>query len=144
MSRSQLPHAFLFAIGVFSAGCTKDEGPLYIPEPVTLDPGIPMDTVFFATEVMPVFQQHCWVCHPPMGEMDLSTGVAYANLVNVPALGYAPALRIVPGDPMASVLWHKISQSTTYGLNMPPNGTFLTNEELQTIRDWIEQGAMDN
>ena len=79
-----------------------------------------------------------------MGGMDLGTGVAFSNLVNVPSTGYAPAMRIVPGDPLASVLWHKVSQSSTYGLNMPPNGTFLSVEELQVIRDWIEQGAQDN
>ena len=66
------------------------------------------------------------------------------SLVGVTSTNHAPALRVVPGDPMASVLWHKVSQSTEYGIPMPPNETYLSGSELQTIRDWIEQGAMDN
>lgn len=124
-------------------GCAKDEGPLIVPKPV-VNIGEPIDTAHFATEVLPIFEEHCYVCHPPMGDMDLDGTVAYDNLVNVPTSGYAPAVRIVPGDPAASVLWHKISQSGEYGLNMPPNETFLSIEELRTIRDWIEQGALNN
>ena len=144
MSRSIPAFTVLLGMSVLFIGCAKDEGPLYLPDPIPVEPGTPIDTAYFAAEVMPIFQQHCWVCHPPMGGMDLGTGVAFSNLVNVPSTGYAPAMRIVPGDPLASVLWHKVSQSSTYGLNMPPNGTFLSVEELQVISDWIEQGAQDN
>lgn len=124
------------------AGCAKEEGPVFIPR--TVVPGEAIDTAYFSTEVVPIFTQHCWTCHPDMAGLDLGATMAYSNLVNVTSTNHAPAIRIVPGDPMASVLWHKVSQSPTYGLNMPPNGTFLSNEELQTIRDWIEQGALDN
>ena len=79
-----------------------------------------------------------------MGGLDLGTTEAYNNLVNVVSVGHAPAVRIVPGDPAASVLWHKVSGSPTYGLNMPPNGTTLSAEELQLIFDWIMQGAPNN
>ncbi|MBK6831901.1 MAG: c-type cytochrome [Flavobacteriales bacterium] len=94
--------------------------------------------------MLPIFEQNCWVCHPPMGGMDLGEAEAYANLVNVASTGYAPSLRIVPGDPAASVLWQKVTGSGEFGLTMPPNGTTLSFEELQTILDWIEQGAQDN
>ncbi len=50
-------------------GCAKDEGPLYIPKPV--DPGEPIDTAYFNTEVVPIFIQHCWTCHPDMAALDL-------------------------------------------------------------------------
>jgi hypothetical protein len=124
-------------------GCAKDEGPLYIPKPV--DPGAPMDTVFFSTEVMPIFQAHCWVCHPPMGGgMDLTEGMAYSNLVDVTSSGYGPSVRVLPGDPEASVLWHKINFSSEYGLGMPPSGAPLSSAQIETIRLWIEQGSMDN
>jgi predicted small lipoprotein YifL len=124
-------------------GCAKDEGPLYIPEPV--DPEVPMDTVHFSTEVMPIFQAHCWVCHPPMGGgMDLTEGMAYSELVGVTSNGYDPAVRVSPGNVEASVLWHKISFSGDFGLGMPPNGAPLSSDEIETIQLWIEQGAMDN
>ncbi|MDX9750368.1 MAG: hypothetical protein RBT71_04730 [Flavobacteriales bacterium] len=43
-------------------------------------------------------------------------------------------------------LWLKvlIGMFLGIGLGMPPNGSALTSAELQTIREWIEQGAMDN
>ncbi|TXI76414.1 MAG: hypothetical protein E6Q44_15625 [Flavobacteriales bacterium] len=134
--------ALLLVVAVL-VGCAKDEGPLHVPRPV--DPTIPMDTVSFSAEVVPIFTAHCWLCHPPMANgMDLSAQYAYGELVNVPSVNWAPALRVVPGDPEASVLWNKINFTETYGLGMPPNGTPLSSEELRTIREWIEQGAMDN
>lgn len=123
--------------------CAKDEGPVYIPAP-PLPPGVAMDTVYFNSEVLPIFVQHCWTCHPTMGGLDLGATEAYNNLVNVTTTGYAPQMRIVPGDPGASVLWHKVSGSPSYGLTMPPNGTTLSATDLQLIHDWIEQGSLDN
>lgn len=123
-------------------GCAKDEGPLYIPKPV--DPSEPIDTAYFNTEVVPIFIDRCWTCHPTTAGLDLGATEAYSNLVNVTSTNHAPAIRVVPGDLDASVLWHKVSGSDTYGLNMPPNGTFLSAQEVQTIHDWIEQGALNN
>ncbi|MBX2972747.1 MAG: hypothetical protein KF797_06565 [Flavobacteriales bacterium] len=140
----RLPPSLSFLIAAtLLAGCAKDEGPLHVPRPV--DPAAPMDTVHFSTAVLPIFVEHCWLCHPPMADgMDLSPQYAYSSLVNVPSVNWAPALRVVPGDPDASVLWHKVNFTDEYGLGMPPNGSALTSAELQTIREWIEQGAMDN
>ena len=112
--------------------------------PPVPEPGAPIDTAYFNTEVLPIFTLHCWNCHPVSGALDLGVAEAYTNLVNVVTTGYAPQKRIVPGDPDASVLWHKVSASGTYGLTMPPSGTLLNAAELQTIRDWIEQGALNN
>ncbi|MBL7965152.1 MAG: hypothetical protein JNM31_15060 [Flavobacteriales bacterium] len=134
--------SFMLLTFVVLAGCTKEEGPLYVPEPTP--PGEPVDSAFFSTEVLPIFTAHCWTCHPDMANLDLSAVGAYASLVGVTSNNYAPSLRVTPGDPMASVLWHKISGLGTYGLTMPPSGATLSAAELQTIRDWIEQGARDN
>ncbi len=140
----RMPHRItLVLLTALLAGCAKDEGPLFVPRPV--DPAIPMDTVSFSAEVVPIFTAHCWLCHPPMANgMDLSAQFAYGELVNVPSVNWAPALRVVPGDPEASVLWNKVNFTETYGLGMPPNGAPLSSAELQTIREWIEQGAMNN
>ncbi|MBZ0204964.1 MAG: hypothetical protein K8H89_01475 [Flavobacteriales bacterium] len=134
--RSSIP-VVLASILVFLVGCAKDEGPVYIPRTL-------VDTVHFSTEVVPIFTAHCWNCHPTMADLDLGVPYAYANLVNVTSSNHAPAIRVVPGDLDASVLWHKVSGSDTYGLNMPPSGTPLSFQELQTIHDWIEQGALNN
>ncbi|HMU12471.1 MAG TPA: hypothetical protein PKE53_00610 [Flavobacteriales bacterium] len=129
-------------LAVALASCTKDEGPLYVPEPASA--GDPVDTAYFNAEVLPIFTAHCWTCHPPMGDMDLSAAEAYNSLVGVESTNHAPALRVAPGDPEGSVLWNKINYTEVYGLGMPPDGTALSSEELATIRDWIEQGALNN
>lgn len=79
-----------------------------------------------------------------MGDMDLSESLAYGSLVGVESSNHAPALRVAPGDPDASVLWNKVNYTEVYGLGMPPDGSALSSEDLATIRDWIEQGALDN
>jgi len=129
---------------VLLAGCAKDEGPLFIPQVPPVVPGEPIDTAYFTTEVQPIFDQKCWVCHPPNAGLDLGEGMAYDDLVNVTSTGFAPMLRVVPGDLENSLLWHKVSFTGQYGLNMPPAGEPLSTEELQVIRDWIEQGAQEN
>ncbi|MBV6404255.1 MAG: hypothetical protein IT228_13165 [Flavobacteriales bacterium] len=134
--------SYVLAFALLLSACTKDEGPLYIPAP--RPPDEPIDTAYFSAEVLPIFIAHCWTCHPPMGDMDLSATEAYGNLVNVESSGHAPAVRIVPGDPDASVLWNKVNYTEVYGLGMPPDGTALSSEELATIRAWIEQGALNN
>lgn len=141
MKLTHLPPIAIVAL--LLASCTKDEGPLHLP-PVPTNGGEPIDTVYFSGDVIPILQQHCWVCHPPNAGMDLGADMAYDNLVNVTTTGFAPMKRVVPGDLINSVLWHKVSYTGLYGLNMPPAGEPLTAEELQIIRDWIEQGAMDN
>lgn len=132
---------YLLFISVVTS-CVKDEGPLPVPRPAV--PGEPVDSAYFATEVMPIFTAHCWTCHPPMADMDLSDGEAFNSLVGVASTNHAPAIRVVPGDPDASVLWNKVTFTDVYGLGMPPDGTFLSPAELAVIRDWIEQGAQNN
>ena len=149
---------WLITIGVILvvASCAKDEGPVPVPRPVppvtpidtTGNPTdttvTPIDTAYF-TDVAAIFHAKCWLCHPPYGGMDLIPSEAYGNLVNVTSTNYAPAKRVVPGDLDASVIWHKVTGSGVYGTMMPPPGYIqLTLEELQTLGDWIEQGALDN
>lgn len=134
--------AIAAGIALLLAACTKDEGPLYVPLPKA--PDAPVDTVHFSTDVLPILTARCWTCHPPMGGMDLSATEAYNNLVNTVSMGYAPAVRVVPGDPDASVFWNKINFTNVYGIGMPPDGTMLSPEELDKIKAWIEQGALDN
>ncbi len=141
MSTCRVVWPIAASILLLMAGCAKDEGPVVLPR--TAVPGT-VDTAYFNTEVVPIFTQHCLNCHPTNGGLDLGAAAAYTDLVNVVSMGYAPDVRIVPGDPDASVLWHKVSGSPSFGLTMPPSGATLNAAELQTIRDWIEQGALNN
>lgn len=83
-----------------------------------------------------VFTPRCTGCHGAMGGaagLDLSAGHSYANLVNVPATTQT-GIRVVPGDPAASVLVTKLA-----------SGHAAVPAPLRTdIADWITAGALNN
>ena len=103
-------------------------------------------TVSFTTDIQPIFTTTCMVCHAPpqlSGNMDLSPGAGYGSLVNVVSSGYPPAVRVVPGDPTLSVLYHKVFGTGQYGSAMPLGGT-ISQSDLTKIQTWIAEGARNN
>jgi len=84
-------------------------------------------------------------CHggsSPAQGMNLSEGMAYANIVNV-ASSEQPSLdRIKPDDPDESYLYLKVTgDSSISGSRMPLGGGALSQDLLDLLRDWIERGA---
>ena len=103
-------------------------------------------TVSFTTDIQPIFTTTCMVCHAPpqlSGNMDLSPGAGYGSLANVVSSGYPPAVRVVPGDPTLSVLYHKVFGTGQYGSAMPLGGT-ISQSDLTKIQTWIAEGARNN
>jgi len=135
----------LMGITIMIQACTKDSGPIVIP-PELPPPPESNDTVSFMNDLMPLVIVKCWFCHPVSGDLYLGVDTAYSQLVNVPAVGWAPAMRVVPYDTAASVLYHKIVGDDVYGLIMPPGGGgyVLTDEEKDLFTRWILQGALNN
>ncbi len=133
----------LVTVNLLLFGCTKDSGPVRVlPD---LPPPVPTsDTISFVNDVQPLIQVKCWVCHPASGELDLGIDSAYNQLVNIEAVGWAPAIRVVPFDTSASVLYHKIKRNDVYGLAMPPGVLTLTEQEQSIFTKWILQGAQNN
>lgn len=104
---------------------------------------------------IPIYANKCAIanCHAGAGALfglNLSLGWSYDKTVNVPGESYAAletgALRIVPGDPDASHLVTRISAASDSPIVMPPvtQGDFLSQGEIDTIRAWITQGAINN
>ena len=94
-------------------------------------------TVSFKEQVAPIFQAKCSMCHSTsttFGGWDSST------YKSVTTTGYKSG-EVVAGDPDKSRLVQLIMQ--TNGVLMPPTGK-LSDAEIQTIRDWIKAGALDN
>lgn len=84
-------------------------------------------------------------CHPGGGApMSLAKGVAFNNLVNVTATRYSPMVRVKPGDADNSVLYLKVKGDPQTGFRMPFGAGPLSNDEIDSIRDWINQGAQNN
>jgi len=94
----------------------------------------------FENDIQPIFNANCIGCHPGNADLNLTADFSFANLVNVVSTGYAPALRVKPGDPSGSVLWNKIAGTNIYGQQMPQGGS-LTLAEINLIENWILDGA---
>jgi hypothetical protein len=116
------------------AGCS-DMG-----DPVEPAPPAPAS---FSADIQPIFNARCAVsgCHvgpTAEGGCDLSEGVSYAELVNVRAQNF-PGQRVIPGSPNGSVLYLLVE-----GGSMPAIGGALTESQVELIRSWIAEGALDN
>lgn len=111
--------------------------------------------VSHAEEIQPIWDRSCVAgCHEAGGSasyLDLSEGMAYAELVDVDSVGASALKLVVPGDPDSSFLYLKITGDLdgvdgTVGLQMPLTPDFtgsdpLPQAEQDLIRDWIASGA---
>lgn len=108
--------------------------------------------VSFRNDVLPIFQQNCVECHRRGGfadqrgiSMRLSVDEAWGSIVNQPSSQDSAITRIVPGQVSESVLYLKISSdSPPIGVRMPFQRMPLSAANIERIRLWIEQGALDN
>lgn len=90
----------------------------------------------FATEIRPIFESRCYACHGPGLEqsefrLDLRGRAFRGGGSGVPA--------ILPGDSGASLLYRYVAGVGE--TRMPPAEPFLTGEEIDRIRRWIDAGA---
>jgi len=118
--------------------CTAEEGPVFTE--------IDIIEISYATDIQPIFDNNCIVCHDQthVTGLDLRDGFSYDLLVGVQTAFYAPNVRISPFSLDDSVLWHKINDDGLFGGIMPQIGGPLSNFEIEKIRAWIEEGALDN
>lgn len=97
-----------------------------------------------------IFQVRCVSCHNTAGSavnggLNLESSVAYQNLVNTPSTEQPGLRRVNPGDPDASYLVRKLEGTAGItGARMPLGGAPLTSDQINTIRQWITNGAQNN
>lgn len=107
-------------------------------------------TVSFSAAVQPIFTTSCAFagCHtgpnPPDG-LNLSAGVSYSKLVNVLTGECSDGRkRVLPGQPSVSYLMDKLmGVDLCFGTQMPKIG-MLPSSQIQTISNWICEGAPNN
>lgn len=90
-----------------------------------------------------IFAKNCALsgCHAgssPQANLNLSTGSAYAQLVNVNSFLFPGQKRIVPGNKDASILFKALNYN--FQLKMPPTGK-LDQSIIDSIGVWIQKGA---
>ena len=108
-----------------------------------------VQTVSFSSEIQPIFDASCTVCHVSGGIADailhLSAEESFDALVGHPSVQDASLTRVVAGDSSTSLLFQKVSSdSPPVGARMPLGGAPLSDADIALIRDWIDQGAPNN
>jgi len=97
--------------------------------------GPPVATVFYSTDIQPIFTSDCIHCHGGAGGLELDS---YANLI----AGGVSGPVVNPGSPNTSILIHRLEG--TILPTMPADGPPLTGPEIDRVRQWILEGAQDN
>jgi hypothetical protein len=120
----------------------------------TIGETVPPVTISFVRDIKPIFDNRCALagCHSgsnPEAGMDLTTPFdPTVGAVGVPSQELPSMLRISPGDSTNSYLTHKIQGTQAEvggsGSRMPLIGGFLSDEEIQSIITWIDEGAQNN
>ena len=98
----------------------------------------------YDSEIQPIWDANCTSCHGNSGNLDLSQGVSYSQLVNVASQGWPQFLRVKPGDAMNSVLHQKIVGNSAFGDQMPKGGGTLSQADKQKIETWVNNGALQS
>ena len=95
--------------------------------------------VDYYQEIQPIFNTYCISCHGGLNGVFLST---YDETINSVGAQYGEHI-VIPEEPDLSPLVDVIeSEEPQYGSRMPP-GNPLSNEEVEKIRQWIEEGALE-
>lgn len=112
------------------------------------DSGMSADAgpVSFASDVLPILQANsCVGCHGGNGGFTIGTDPS-ASMIDVggtPGISSgcetAASVRVSPGNAEGSILFLRIDGRCEE--QMPRGLTPLTSAEINTVRDWINQGA---
>jgi mono/diheme cytochrome c family protein len=129
---------------VFVFGCSSSS--------TSPTPSQSTNVVTFSTQIQAqILNPGCTACHTdegrtPSGGLNLKSGSAYANLINVASVGKPGAIRVIPGNPSGSYMVQKLEGAPDIvGLRMPRNGPpYLTDAQVALIRQWIQNGAPNN
>jgi len=84
--------------------------------------------VSFSQDVWPIFEEYALAAHGGKGGVFLES---YTDIMNY----------VTPGDPENSMLYKALIGD---GVKQMPPDAPLPDEMIQTIYDWIQQGAQDN
>ncbi|MGD2056131.1 MAG: hypothetical protein PVJ15_04935 [Gammaproteobacteria bacterium] len=99
--------------------------------------------VSFADDVNPILQKHCAECHVTGGQGARASGFrmdSYQSIMNGTRFGPV----VDPGSAITSSLYLLVSGKGELTISMPHGKAPLSAKEVETIRVWIENGAVEN
>jgi hypothetical protein len=141
---------FVVALALFASGCDESLSDVAGPTP-NLEPTLSsiQREIFNAADSSG--RVACTNCHNTQGarfagNLNLTEGISYSQLVNIASSAKSGAIRVIPGNANDSYLIHKLEGTAgIIGERMPrTSGPFLTPGQVQIIRAWIDQGALNN
>lgn len=139
-----LPALLLLVAGV--AACGNDSPTAPSPPTETPSTGGTLLPTLSSIQSQ-VFNRGCVVHHGPsdaQAGLDLSEGRSFDNLVDVGSTQVGLDL-VTPNDAENSYLIHKLDgRAGIVGARMPVGGPFLTDDQIDVIKQWINDGAQDN
>ena len=131
---------YAILVSIFLLNGCEDIGDVVAPENGP-DNGTQLS---FSNDILPIFDSNCTtICHPSpaspaFGNLDLNS---YVTLMDQTGPNHAPV--IVPFQPDSSFLVQRIEDPGATRMPPPPNPA-LPPAQIDTIRQWIEEGALDN
>ncbi len=108
--------------------------------------------VSFANDVLPILEANCVDCHDIAAEGVATSGLNLRDYDGV-MQGTRVGLVVAPNSSESSALYLVIAHQTDPQIQMPKHhhdtlaeGTdpSLTENEIKTFQNWIDQGALDN
>ena len=130
MSIRAMHLAVLLVITAGLAACDKVEPPQF-------------QKVTYADDVNLIMQKHCAECHVPGRQGAEASGFLMDSYESVmKGTRFGPV--IDPGSAISSSLYILVSGKGNLTIDMPHGKDPLSAEEIETIRVWIENGAVEN
>ncbi len=108
--------------------------------------------VSFANDILPILEANCVECHDIAAEGVATSGLNLSDYDGV-MHGTRFGAVAVPNSSESSALYLVVAHQTDPQIQMPPHhrdalaegrGPSLNENEIKTIQDWIDQGALDN
>ena len=91
------------------------------------------DVLTYEQHIRPIFRAHCFDCHGATEELEGELDLRQVRLMKK---GGSSGSAIELDNPASSLVLIRIQEG-----EMPPGEVKLSDEEIQTLRRWIEQGA---
>ena len=129
--RVRLPGVSL-AIVVGLMACEKNQ--------TSSPPELPRVT--FDDDVAPILQTHCAECHMPGLPGAEATGFLVDSYASVMDEGHYGRV-VDPGSAQTSALYNLVAGKDHITVSMPQGKDSLSAEEVETIRVWIDTGAVE-
>src|SRR5579871_1615298 len=113
---------------------------LFITLAVAVARAQPARKVTYDDDVRPILARRCFTCH---GNGEARNGLSLESFAGV-MKGGASGDAVQPGRPATSLLYQAVAQEKDGIVKMPLGQPKIPEAELAVIREWIQQGLLEN